>query len=395
MKIKNIRLGYIIIALNNAFFWYAPWLLFVYRYIDIQQATVLQLVGMVTRIISEVPTGAFSDLVGKKRTLLLALLLTAIGETSMAFSSNFTQFILVYIMISLGQSFYSGTMDAFMYDSLVEKRQEDRYPSVLSRSNTFLNISTAIATISGGFLFQIWGGLPFLLTGIAKFIGFFITFFIDEPKVDTTVFSFKNFIIQTGKGFASLFSKKFVKLSLIILLLGSFSTVAYEILDDVAVVDWGYNAMGISILYTVLILISIPSGIIYEYVARKIKLKYLIVIGIFTLSINYIFSLWINAYMWTFLFLLRVIYAPIKKAAIMDSLNQNTNSSDRATTISTYELLSRLPFALLGIPIGSIMKNNGVKLFSVGFSSLLLVLLFIGFIVYSLRSTKRATTLLQ
>ena len=188
MKIRNIRLGYWIIALNNAFFWYAPWLLFVYRFIDIRQATILQLAGMVTRILSEIPTGAFSDLVGKRRTLIIALLLSATGEILMSFSTNFTQFILVYIVIALGQSFYSGTIDAFMYDSLVEKKEENKYPSVLSRSNVFLSVSTAIATISGGFLFQFWGGLPFLLTGMAKLLGVLFTLFVTEPKVDTIIF---------------------------------------------------------------------------------------------------------------------------------------------------------------------------------------------------------------
>lgn len=389
MKIRNIRLGYWIIALNNAFFWYAPWLLFVYRFIDIRQATILQLAGMVTRILSEIPTGAFSDLVGKRRTLIIALLLSATGEILMSFSTNFTQFILVYIVIALGQSFYSGTIDAFMYDSLVEKKEENKYPSVLSRSNVFLSVSTAIATISGGFLFQFWGGLPFLLTGMAKLLGVLFTLFVTEPKVDTIIFSLKNFVAQTGKGFTNLFNAKFIKLTLLLLLLGSFSTVAYEILDDVAVVDWGYNAIGIGILFTTALVISIPSGFLYEYMVKRIKLEFLIILGVLFLVLNYIFSLWTNVYVWTFLFLIRCFYSPIRKSAIMDSLNRNSSSDIRATTISTYELLSRLPFAFLGIPIGSILKDYGIKFFSVGFSALLLVLLFAGLIINAYHSSRR------
>ena len=83
---------------------------------------------------------------------------------------------------------------------------------------------------------------------MAKLLGVLFTLFVTEPKVDTIIFSLKNFVAQTGKGFTNLFNAKFIKLTLLLLLLGSFSTVAYEILDDVAVVDWGYNAIGISIL---------------------------------------------------------------------------------------------------------------------------------------------------
>ena len=377
MKNRNINLGYILVRLTKAFFRYAPWLLFLYQYIDIREATILQLIGMITRVIAEIPTGALSDLFGKKKTLLIAFLLCAIGELSMAFSTTFFQFIIVYVFIGLGQSFYSGTIDAFIYDSLLEKNEERSYPKVLGKSNAYLNISTAIATICGGFLFQIWVGLPVLLTGIFKVIGMFVVFFVTEPKVDSVVFSTRNFIKQTALGFKNLFSQHLIKNTILLLILGCFSTVSYEILDDVAVVDWGYSAIGISFLFTTVILISIPAGLLYERISKKIKLDYLVIIGIVFLISNYIFSTYINVIIWTLLFLIRVVFSPIKNAAVMDILNQNTNSTIRATTISTYELLRRLPFAILGAPIGSIMKYYGVKNFSVWFSLSLLFLLLI------------------
>ena len=122
---------------------------------------------------------------------------------------------------------------------------------------------------------------------------------------------------------------------------------------------------------------------------KRIKLEFLIILGVLFLVLNYIFSLWTNVYVWTFLFLIRCFYSPIKKSAIMDSLNRNSSSDIRATTISTYELLSRLPFAFLGIPIGSILKDYGIKFFSVGFSALLLVLLFAGLIINAYHSSRR------
>ena len=275
----------------------------------------------------------------------------------------------------MGQSFYSGTIDAFIYDSLLEKNQTKEYPKVLGKSNAWVSIATAMATITGGFLFQIWAGLPFVVTGVAKLFGLLTVFFITEPSVDSLAFSFKNFIKMTGQGFSNLFSRQLINSTLLLLIAGSFSTIAYEILDDVAVVDWGYNAVGISILYTAAILVSIPSGFLYSYVSKKLKLKTLILFGGLFLASNYLLSLWINVFIWTGLFLIRVLYSPIKKAAIMDTLNQNTDSSIRATTISTYELLNKLPFVLFGIPIGILMKDFGVKSFSVGFAVTLVILL--------------------
>ena len=369
---RNIRLGYWLIAINNAFFWYAPWLLFLYQFIDIKQATTLQLVGLLTGMVAEVPTGALADLIGKKRTLAIAFALTAAGEVAMAFSSSFVFFSLAYVVMGLGYSFYSGTIDAFMYDSLVEDGAEDRYPAVLSRSSAYLNISTAIATIVGGLLYRFWGGLPFLITGLTKIVGLCISLMIKEPKVDTFVFSMSNFLKQNMKGLAHLFNRNMVDKTLLLILMGSFSTVAYEILDDVAVVDWGYNATGISILYTAVIVLSVPSGLFYDRVARRIKPSLLVAGGILILGINYLFAPLINSFIWTTIFLVRVVYGPIKKAAITETINQGVTSNIRATTLSTYELLIRIPFVVFGVAIGSAMQGWGVRNFSMIFSFTLL-----------------------
>lgn len=381
VKNRNIKLGYLLTAINNAFFWYAPWLLFLYQFIDIREATILQLIGLVTRTIAEIPTGALADLMGKKKTLIIAFLLTGIGETTMAFSSSFPYFALAYIIISLGYSFYSGTIDAFMYDSLLETGEEKHYSEVLSKSSAYTNIATALATISGGLLYQIWGGLPFLLTGLTKFVGVAVSLMVSEPKVDTFVFSLKNFFNQNIKGITHLFNRNMIKATLLMILMGSFSTVAYEILDDVAVVDWGYSATGISILYTLVIFLSIPSSFLYDRISKKIKPSTLVMGGVIILVLNYLLSPLINTLIWTFLFLLRVVYSPLKKAAITDMINCKVTSNIRATTLSTYELLIRVPFVVFGVMIGSTMKEVGVRQFSSYFSILLLSLLvlYLGF----------------
>ena len=380
-KNRNINLGYALTAINNAFFWYAPWLLFVYQYIDIKQATLLQLIGLITRVLTEIPTGAVADLIGKKKTLIVAFLLTAVGEIVMSFSSTFGQFVIVYVIVALGYSFYSGTIDAFLYDSLVEHKEESRYPTILGRSNTIASISTAFATIVGGFLFQYWAGLPFLITGLTKFVGVGISLLVTEPKVDTFVFSTKNFFRQTALGFKHLFRKDMVRYTLLLILLGSCSTVAYEILDDVAVVDWGYTATGISILYTALIILSIPSGLLYDRISKKVKPLVLIAGGVLILGINYLLSPLINVFVWTTIFLIRVVYSPIKQSAVTEMINSNVASNIRATTLSTYELVIRLPFVIFGVLIGTVMKDIGVKSFSVIFSATLLLLFLIYLII--------------
>ena len=368
---KNINLGYLLVFINNSFFWYAPWLLFLLNYLTFPQAAVLQSIGLLTLVIAEVPTGALADLIGKKKTLNLAFLLTGIGEIYMAFSKSYPYFIASYIILNIGYSLYSGTMEAFTYDTLVSGQEEGKYNKIVAKSHAFSNAGTAISSVLGGFLYSIWLGLPFLATGIAKLIGLLVSLFIDEPKVDTEKFSLKNFIRQTQLGFRHLFSQKMAGFTLLLLTFAVFHVPAYEILDDITVIAYGYTAKTIGILYAAAIFIAIPSSLLYERISQKIPPIKLVYLGILVLTLNYLFTPRLGVTFWTTLFLLRVVYSPLRTNAISEIINKNTASKIRATTLSTYSMLRILPFVLLAGYIGLTTDKIGVKYFDALFFGLL------------------------
>ena len=369
---KNIRLGYLLVFLSNSFFWYAPWLLFLLNYITFPQAAVLQSIGLLTSVISEIPTGVLADLIGKKKTLNMAFLLTGLGETYMAFSTSYPQFIASYIILNVGYSFYSGTMEAFAYDTLASDKQESEYDKVVAKSQASSNAGTAISSIAGGFMYSLWLGLPFLATGVAKFVGFVVSLFIDEPKVDTEKFSFRNFALQSKKGFQHLFDKKLLGFTLLLLTFSIFHVPAQEILDDITVIDYGYAAKAIGILYAAAVFIAIPSSLLYEKITKRIKPVKLIYFGILVLTLNYLFTPWIGIVPWTILLLLRVAYSPLRSNAISQIINKNTDSSIRATTLSTYSMLKIIPFVLLSGYIGIASEKIGIRNFDAIFFGILL-----------------------
>lgn len=371
---KNINLSYVLVFLNNSFFWYAPWLLFLLNYITFTQAAILQSIGLFTSVISEIPTGALADLIGKKKTLNLAFLLTGIGEIYMGFSTKYPQFIVSYIILNLGYSFYSGTMEAFTYDTLVSDKKEDTYNRVISRFHAFSNAGTAISSVVGGFLYSLWLGLPFFATGITKLIGLGISMFIDEPEVDTDKFSWKNFLSQSKKGFKHLFDKKLFGFTTLLLTFSAFHVFAYEIIDDLTVIDYGYAAKAIGVLYAIAILMAIPTSLLYERISKKISPVKLVYFGIIVLALHYIFTPWIGIYVWSVLFLLRVAYSPLRSNALSEIINKNTDSKIRATTLSTYSMMKIIPFVLLSGLVGLQVENLGVRKFdSIFFGLMLLV----------------------
>lgn len=217
--------------------------------------------------------------------------------------------------------------------------------------------------------------LPFALTGIMKLIAFAFSCFIHEPAVDTDKFSFVNFISQTKKGFIHLFRPELIRSTLLILLFGSFSLVAYEMLDDIAVVDWGFDGVQIGYIYAAATVLAMISSYLYEPISKKVRTGVLLAVGIGFLVLNYIFSPWISSTIWVGLFLTRCFYSSIRQGAISELLNRNTPSNIRATTISTYELIRKVPYVFLAGFIGVTMESIGVKWFSHYFVLALVVLL--------------------
>jgi hypothetical protein len=248
------------------------------------------------------------------------------------------------------------------------------FNKVISRFHASSNAGTAIGSIVGGIMYSFWLGLPFFATGIAKLIGLGVSLFIDEPRIDSDKFSWKVFFSQTKKGFRHLFDKKLVGFSVLLLTFGIFHTAAYEIIDDLLVIDYGYTAGAIGILYAVAIFIAIPSSLMYEKISKKISSMHIIYIGIAVLALHYIFTPWIGVGLWTTLFLLRVLYSPLRENAISEIINKHTPSKIRATTLSTYSMLKIIPFVLMAGWLGAQIEGMGVREFAAIFFVVMLVL---------------------
>jgi len=96
-----------------------------------------------TAVVGEIPTGALGDLLGKKKTLILAFLIAAVGNLMMGFSSSFDHLAIALLFVTLGYTLESGTMQAFVYDSLNQIRQKDTYEKTLGNISTVKMITLA------------------------------------------------------------------------------------------------------------------------------------------------------------------------------------------------------------------------------------------------------------
>lgn len=93
-------------------------LFYLHRGITLEEIFYLSIVWSLTALAVEVPSGYLADAIGRKRTLLLGVLLLLASQGVTFFAHGFWPFALTFVLMSASFSCFSGTEEAMLYESL-------------------------------------------------------------------------------------------------------------------------------------------------------------------------------------------------------------------------------------------------------------------------------------
>lgn len=100
-------------------------------------------IAKIVQSFAEIPTGVFSDRIGRKKTMILSSLLTILAFLMFALAGSFEfKYLLFFgaVFWAFADAFASGTDDALMYETMEELRKADKYDIVYARSKMFCQI---------------------------------------------------------------------------------------------------------------------------------------------------------------------------------------------------------------------------------------------------------------
>ncbi len=132
----------------------------------------------------EIPTGAITDLFGRKKSIILAHIFMLVALAFLAIGGSMIIFIIYAILSAFAQSLTSGTYSAFVYDTLKDENKEGYYKKVFGTLLAFWPLGASIGSIVGGYLAKISLSLPILVTFIPISIAFILTLFLKEPNYE-------------------------------------------------------------------------------------------------------------------------------------------------------------------------------------------------------------------
>ena len=384
---RNVRLVKYIIILNNSLFWLGIWLFYYLLFTNYSGVGLIETTVLLSGFLLEIPTGAIADLLGKRKTIIIGLLLGVIGNFYMAFSFEFSHLLISVVFLGIGGALLSGSWEALLYDFLLQSKKEKMYDKILANIEKHKLLVMAMASVIGGFIYKVNPRGPFLLVGVAMLISFVLAFFLIEPEIDSIKFSFKNYFKQNFKGFSQLFSTSKSKLLITkLLILYSLSFILIEILDTALALDVGYDAVKLGLLYGVLPVISAVGVHYYGFMKKLLGISRLRALIFVTFLTSLVFSPFYGLFMVTFILVYRNIFYSVVSVIASDTVNRLFESKYRATTLSTFSMLKSLPYVLFALQIGNYMDK-----WTPSYTATLLAVVFIvlGVIVYGYELLKR------
>lgn len=371
---RNVRLVYLFTLLYKSWFWYGIWVLYYLRFTNYAGIGLLESTMIITRLITEVPTGVLADVFGKKKILMIAFALSGLGNLWMGLARGFWDLFFSVILQVTAGSFSSGTVEALLFDSLKDEKKDQKYDKIISNTTTMQLIALAIASIVGGILYTLNPRLPFLVTGLFQSLALIVGIFLVEPRTDTIKVSLSNIFPQNIQGLKQLFkNQKVIKDTVSILSISIFLVILYEVLIDTMAVDYGFTARSLGVLLAIMSIVAAVASQFTDFLSKRTtQLKLLIGFSLMIAGL-----LIMSPYLGMLLGGVCLILLEIPQAVLTNVtsvvINRNTDSAYRATTLSTFSLLSSIPYALTAFFIGKIIEQVSVK----GFASVLGITIFV------------------
>jgi len=138
-------------------------------------------------LVFQLPVGVLADRYGRRRTIVLSELFRSAGILGYGLATTFPAYVVANVVWSLGAAFSIGT-SSYLYESLLEAKQESEFPRYIGRNTMIQLLSNAAGSLVGGIFVQAVQDLRLtLIVGSAlNLVAVAIALTFVEPKVDRT-----------------------------------------------------------------------------------------------------------------------------------------------------------------------------------------------------------------
>jgi hypothetical protein len=152
--------------------------------LSFEQIAVIGSVFSVCLLLLDLPTGYIADVFGRKRAIVIASLFKGLGGTLLFLWPTFYGFIAAFTLIGIGNSLFSGTDIALLYDAHDDAGETAQtHSSLLARRFQWGQLGAASSAIVGGFLAQRSLDLTIEVNAVIAWSSFLLALTLKDSQV--------------------------------------------------------------------------------------------------------------------------------------------------------------------------------------------------------------------
>lgn len=361
----NLRIATPLAFASMLFFPSAIWMFFYTQYLSFAEIAAIMAMGAIFSIILEVPTGVFADIVGRKWAVFASYVLFAIAMVGVSTSTSYLWFLIWTLVNGMVNALYSGSMEALVYDTLKESGKEDEFDHWVSRMETATWIGLFVSTVIGGYLYTLDPRFPYFAQAVFMAMAALLSLLLKEPRLDSYQYSLVDGIKQNLVGFGELLANgKRRYLTIVFVTIGVGYYIASDILGISQAREYGLKPEIVGWVFGVGYIISAIASHYYPTLRKTIGEMRLIWLAAGVLIISFVMAKYVGAWIGTLLIIMRIASSTTFRNSRSVIVNREISSKNRATTLSTLNLLVMLPYALFANLIGSYMDQTSPNQFA-------------------------------
>lgn len=359
-------------------------LIFQSRGLNLQEIGAVMAVWVGSTAALEIPLGGIADKYGRKKIYLLSLVVNILGCFILYITSNsFFTILIAAFFFGASRAIYSGTLDAWFYDTFHTAKGYFTYHKAVSIVNVVVTIGLAIGSLLGGWLpdyavstsmkLNSIYDLNLIIMCLANIVLFLVSLVLisdDKAEYHNSPQHKYNEIIRHSiqaiqESFSHIILKRIMQTTLVFgFVLSSVETFWQPYLSElVSNNTYGVSIFGvISALYFLMAsassLLSVQLLRLLNDSHRKLMFFTRALSGVFFIAL----ALSNHVYSFTVFYLLFFFLFTAGNNSEMVLLNDNTREEQRSTMLSISSTIVTIGSVLASLVLGYVSQQYGIQL---------------------------------
>lgn len=131
----------------------------------------------------EIPTGVFSDMIGRKQTIVLGAATATLSVIFYAMGFGYWWLFVGAVLEGLSRAWYSGNNDALLHNTLSALGKKEHFANYLGKLSSLFQIALTFGAVIGGVIANFSYAWVMWLSVIPQIICFILSFQLIDPRI--------------------------------------------------------------------------------------------------------------------------------------------------------------------------------------------------------------------